>query len=111
MRVVNRKYLPFTALAADEPKKRNNLEPDLLAADQSEKLQRCLTTRDLVSLGVGSCVGTGMYLVYDPSVRTDAHSHHNIVHSFPLLLANRLSHYNFCNNYKSNMRLMFVPNT
>ncbi|KAH9412507.1 hypothetical protein DERP_006469 [Dermatophagoides pteronyssinus] len=27
------------------------------------KLQKCLKTRDLVSLGVGSCVGTGMYLV------------------------------------------------
>lgn len=26
-------------------------------------LQRCLTTFDLTSLGVGSCVGTGMYLV------------------------------------------------
>lgn len=25
--------------------------------------QKCLGTRDLVSLGVGSCVGTGMYLV------------------------------------------------
>ncbi|XP_063837977.1 solute carrier family 7 member 14, partial [Ostrinia nubilalis] len=26
-------------------------------------MQRCLTTNDLTSLGVGSCVGTGMYLV------------------------------------------------
>ena len=26
-------------------------------------LQQVLGTRDLVSLGVGSCVGTGMYLV------------------------------------------------
>ncbi|KAK1123420.1 hypothetical protein K0M31_008128 [Melipona bicolor] len=26
-------------------------------------LQKCLTTLDLTSLGVGSCVGTGMYLV------------------------------------------------
>lgn len=26
-------------------------------------LQKCLTTLDLASLGVGSCVGTGMYLV------------------------------------------------
>lgn len=25
--------------------------------------QKCLTTMDLTSLGVGSCVGTGMYLV------------------------------------------------
>jgi L-asparagine transporter-like permease len=27
------------------------------------ELQKCLTTLDLTSLGVGSCVGTGMYLV------------------------------------------------
>lgn len=33
----------------------NNLEFNLL--------QKCLTTLDLTSLGVGSCVGTGMYLV------------------------------------------------
>lgn len=26
-------------------------------------LQKCLTTLDLTSLGVGSCVATGMYLV------------------------------------------------
>lgn len=26
-------------------------------------LQKCLDTLDLTSLGVGSCVGTGMYLV------------------------------------------------
>ncbi|KAJ8737378.1 hypothetical protein PYW07_000649 [Mythimna separata] len=29
----------------------------------SQRLSRCLTTMDLTSLGVGSCVGTGMYLV------------------------------------------------
>lgn len=34
-------------------------EPD----DKKRKLQKCLTTLDLTSLGVGSCVGTGMYLV------------------------------------------------
>ncbi|XP_028168853.1 probable cationic amino acid transporter [Ostrinia furnacalis] len=28
-----------------------------------QRLSRCLTTNDLTSLGVGSCVGTGMYLV------------------------------------------------
>ncbi|XP_014228432.1 probable cationic amino acid transporter [Trichogramma pretiosum] len=28
-----------------------------------QKLEKCLTTLDLTSLGVGSCVGTGMYLV------------------------------------------------
>ncbi|KAJ0183707.1 hypothetical protein K1T71_000130 [Dendrolimus kikuchii] len=28
-----------------------------------QRLSRCLTTMDLTSLGVGSCVGTGMYLV------------------------------------------------
>lgn len=32
-------------------------------ADSKQKLQKCLTTLDLTSLGVGSCVGTGMYLV------------------------------------------------
>ncbi|XP_045542069.1 probable cationic amino acid transporter [Papilio machaon] len=32
-------------------------------AEQGIRLTRCLTTRDLTSLGVGSCVGTGMYLV------------------------------------------------
>jgi len=33
------------------------------ADDKKRKLQKCLTTLDLTSLGVGSCVGTGMYLV------------------------------------------------
>lgn len=27
------------------------------------KLKKCLTTLDLTSLGIGSCCGTGMYLV------------------------------------------------
>ncbi|XP_034946106.1 probable cationic amino acid transporter [Chelonus insularis] len=31
--------------------------------DSKQKLQKCLTTLDLTSLGIGSCVGTGMYLV------------------------------------------------
>ncbi|XP_056633072.1 high affinity cationic amino acid transporter 1 [Diorhabda sublineata] len=31
--------------------------------DTKQKLAKCLTTLDLTSLGVGSCVGTGMYLV------------------------------------------------
>lgn len=31
--------------------------------DRKLKLTKCLTTLDLTSLGVGSCVGTGMYLV------------------------------------------------
>ncbi|XP_067005702.2 solute carrier family 7 member 14 [Anabrus simplex] len=30
---------------------------------KKQKLKKCLTTLDLTSLGVGSCVGTGMYLV------------------------------------------------
>ncbi|KAH9505852.1 hypothetical protein DERF_010623 [Dermatophagoides farinae] len=41
-------------------------EPDSTATDQQQtttKLEKCLKTRDLVSLGVGSCVGTGMYIV------------------------------------------------
>ncbi|OXU17780.1 hypothetical protein TSAR_003303 [Trichomalopsis sarcophagae] len=33
------------------------------SAGSKQKLQKCLTTLDLTSLGVGSCVGTGMYLV------------------------------------------------
>ncbi|XP_063634309.1 cationic amino acid transporter 2 [Cydia splendana] len=34
-----------------------------IAVPGKQKLSRCLTTMDLVSLGVGSCVGTGMFLV------------------------------------------------
>ncbi|XP_022914356.1 solute carrier family 7 member 14 isoform X2 [Onthophagus taurus] len=34
-----------------------------MADDRKQKLSKCLTTLDLTSLGVGSCVGTGMYLV------------------------------------------------
>nr|XP_037868035.1 probable cationic amino acid transporter [Bombyx mori] len=34
-----------------------------LAVPGRHRLSRCLTTTDLTSLGVGSCVGTGMYLV------------------------------------------------
>lgn len=38
--------------------------PDLLENQEGKpKLMRCLTSLDLTSLGVGSCVGTGMYLV------------------------------------------------
>lgn len=37
--------------------------PEPLHPDGKQKLQKCLTTLDLTSLGVGSCVGTGMYLV------------------------------------------------
>ncbi|XP_022249714.1 probable cationic amino acid transporter [Limulus polyphemus] len=36
---------------------------DLLDSGVDNKLKKCLTTFDLISLGVGSCVGTGMYLV------------------------------------------------
>ncbi|GLV37799.1 uncharacterized protein CBL_06499 [Carabus blaptoides fortunei] len=32
-------------------------------SETKQKLTKCLTTLDLTSLGVGSCVGTGMYLV------------------------------------------------
>ncbi|XP_059059821.1 cationic amino acid transporter 3 [Achroia grisella] len=34
-----------------------------LTVPGKQRLSRCLTTTDLTSLGVGSCVGTGMYLV------------------------------------------------
>ncbi|KAI8430701.1 hypothetical protein MSG28_000890 [Choristoneura fumiferana] len=34
-----------------------------IAVPGKQRLSRCLTTMDLTSLGVGSCVGTGMYLV------------------------------------------------
>ncbi|XP_026759003.1 probable cationic amino acid transporter [Galleria mellonella] len=34
-----------------------------LTVPGKQRLSRCLTTMDLTSLGVGSCVGTGMYLV------------------------------------------------
>lgn len=35
----------------------------LLSLPPDSKQQKCLTTLDLTSLGVGSCCGTGMYLV------------------------------------------------
>ncbi|XP_011499118.1 PREDICTED: probable cationic amino acid transporter [Ceratosolen solmsi marchali] len=35
----------------------------IYSTGSKQKLQKCLTTLDLTSLGVGSCVGTGMYLV------------------------------------------------
>ncbi|KAK7073875.1 hypothetical protein SK128_005754, partial [Halocaridina rubra] len=40
-------------------------DPARLQGDSGteSKLQKVLTTVDLTSLGVGSCVGTGMYLV------------------------------------------------
>ncbi|XP_053211838.1 probable cationic amino acid transporter [Panonychus citri] len=37
-------------------------EPEI-EIETTRKLKKCLTTLDLTSLGVGSCVGTGMYLV------------------------------------------------
>ncbi|XP_051162652.1 probable cationic amino acid transporter isoform X1 [Leptopilina boulardi] len=40
--------------------------------ESKQKLQKCLTTLDLTSLGVGSCVGTGMYLVAGMVARTVA---------------------------------------
>lgn len=44
------------------------------------KLQKCLTTLDLTSLGVGSCVGTGMYLVAGMVARN--HAGPGVVFSF-----------------------------
>ncbi|XP_053624373.1 solute carrier family 7 member 14 [Plodia interpunctella] len=43
-----------------DPRDSDNQE---LAVPGRQRLERCLTTTDLTSLGVGSCVGTGMYLV------------------------------------------------
>lgn len=39
------------------------LEGTGTAAVQGARLAKVLTTLDLISLGVGSCVGTGMYVV------------------------------------------------
>lgn len=39
------------------------LEGTGTAAGQGARLAKVLTTLDLISLGVGSCVGTGMYVV------------------------------------------------
>lgn len=39
------------------------LEGTGAAATQGARLAKVLTTLDLISLGVGSCVGTGMYVV------------------------------------------------
>ncbi|KAK9888876.1 hypothetical protein WA026_001097 [Henosepilachna vigintioctopunctata] len=43
----------------------NNLQEHnkIPTQDNKQKLTKCLTTLDLTSLGIGSCVGTGMYLV------------------------------------------------
>ncbi|KAL1413910.1 hypothetical protein MTO96_007959 [Rhipicephalus appendiculatus] len=38
-------------------------DPASDVTESKTELKRCLTTLDLTSLGVGSCVGTGMYLV------------------------------------------------
>ncbi|XP_045510320.1 probable cationic amino acid transporter [Colias croceus] len=40
-----------------------DIEGQELPGPGKQRLSRCLTTTDLTSLGVGSCVGTGMYLV------------------------------------------------
>ncbi|KAG8231308.1 hypothetical protein J437_LFUL006964 [Ladona fulva] len=38
-------------------------EGDYFFHNHPSNTHKCLTTLDLTSLGVGSCVGTGMYLV------------------------------------------------
>ena len=41
----------------------SQLQEDPVTPGVDSKLHKVLTTADLTSLGVGSCVGTGMYLV------------------------------------------------
>ncbi|XP_049886328.1 probable cationic amino acid transporter [Pectinophora gossypiella] len=53
----------FTKLIRTRDPRDTETTDEITVPGGKQRLSRCLTTMDLTSLGVGSCVGTGMYLV------------------------------------------------